>query len=95
MNTSAQTNPEKAKKSLPVIDIEAELRDGALRIMVANDLAGDDPDDLPDTEGAGVGIDNVRHRLQAVFGRRATLTAGEANGRFVATIAIPNVTLVP
>ena len=35
---------------------------------------------------AGVGLDNVRHRLEAVFGARASLTAGETDGRFVATI---------
>ena len=33
--------------------------------------------------------------IKAVFGRRASLTAGPANGRFVATISIPNVALAP
>ncbi len=86
-----------ARSTRPVeIRIEAELTGGALRIAVSNDLvAREATDELPDSEGAGVGIDNVRHRLHAVFGRRASLTAGPANGRFVATIAIPNVTLAP
>jgi hypothetical protein len=85
-----------ARSTRPIeIAIDAELSGGALRITVANDVARDQTDDLPDSEGAGVGIDNVRHRLQAVFGRRASLTAGPAGDRFVATISIPNVTLAP
>ena len=66
-----------ARSTRPIeIRIDAELSNGALRISVANDLASEEGGDLPDTEGAGVGIDNVRHRLNAVFGKRATLTAG-------------------
>jgi hypothetical protein len=85
-----------ARSTAPVeIAIDAELSGSALRITVANDIAPGDPDDLPDAEGAGVGIDNVRHRLQAVFGRRASLIAGPTGERFVATISIPNVTLAP
>ena len=85
-----------ARSTAPIeIAIGAELSGGALRITVANDVAKDDTDELADSEGAGVGIENVRHRLQAVFGRRATLIAGPAGERFVATIAIPHVTLAP
>ncbi len=85
-----------ARSTKPIeIRIDAELSNGALRISVANDIAAEKPDKLPDSEGAGVGIENVRHRLNAVFGKRATLTAGENNGRFVATISIPNVTFAP
>ena len=85
-----------ARSTAPIhIAIDAQLHEGALRITVSNDLSKDKTDKLPDSEGAGVGIDNVRHRLQAVFGKRASLTAGPAGGRFVATIAIPNVALAP
>jgi Histidine kinase len=83
-----------ARSTTPVeIGIEAALSNGALRITVSNDIAREGSDDLPDSEGAGVGIDNVRHRLQAVFGKRASLTAGPTGDRFVATISIPNVAL--
>ena len=79
-----------ARSSAPVeIAIDAEIRNGALRITVANCLTEAGGEELRGTEGAGVGLDNVRHRLQAVFGKRASLTAGPAGGRFVATIAIP------
>ena len=85
-----------ARSSAPVeIAIDAKLTGGALRISVANCLTKDETDDLPGAEGAGVGLDNVRHRLQAVFGKRASLTAGAAGDRFVATICIPDVKLAP
>jgi hypothetical protein len=85
-----------ARSSAPVeIAIDAELRNGALRITVSNCLTQSDGEELRGTEGAGVGLDNVRHRLQAVFGKRASLTAGAVGGRFVATIAIADVKLAP
>ena len=85
-----------ARSTEPVeVRIDAELNHAGLRITVSNDLAPDAAEKLPESEGAGVGIDNVRHRLNAVFGKRASLTAGPADGRFVATIAIPNVMLAP
>jgi hypothetical protein len=85
-----------ARSSAPVeIAIDARLMNGSLRISVSNCLTRDEIDHLPDAQGAGVGLDNVRHRLQAVFGRRASLTAGAAGDRFVATISIPDVKLAP
>ena len=85
-----------ARSTRPIeIGINAEIAAGALRIVVANDIASETMDDLPDSGGAGVGLENVRDRLRAVFGKRASLTAGPAGGRFVATISIPNVKLAP
>jgi hypothetical protein len=85
-----------ARSSAPVeIAIDAKLAGGALRITVSNCLTGEETDALPGAEGAGVGLDNVRHRLQAVFGKRASLTAGATGERFVATISIPDVQLAP
>ncbi|HYI47575.1 MAG TPA: histidine kinase [Allosphingosinicella sp.] len=85
-----------ARSSAPVeIAIDAKLTGGALRITVSNCLTGGAPDALPGAEGAGVGLDNVRHRLRAVFGKRASLTAGANGERFVATISIPDVQLAP
>jgi LytS/YehU family sensor histidine kinase len=85
-----------ARSTTPIeVCIVAALDGNALRITVSNDLAKEATEDLPDSEGAGVGIENVRHRLNAVFGKRASLTAGAVDGRFVATISIPNVTLAP
>ncbi|MDQ8755741.1 histidine kinase [Sphingosinicella sp. LHD-64] len=75
------------------IDIGAAISDGALRITVANDLAppGSNAEDLAD--GDGEGLDNVRRRIEAVYGQRVALTAGVAGNRFVVTIAIPEAQL--
>lgn len=73
------------------IRIHAVMEGRTLRIEVSNGLAPADADESADGGNAGVGLANVRHRLAAVYGKRATLTAGEAGGRFVATIRIPDV----
>ena len=77
------------------IGIEAEMKDGTLRITVTNSIWMGTALNLPDASGTGTGIDNVRHRLQAVFGKRATLTAGPVDDRFIATISIPGVAFAP
>ena len=74
------------------IGIDAEMTDGALRITVTNSIWMGTALNLPSASGTGVGIENVRHRLQAVFGKRASLTAGPVDDRYIATISIPNVT---
>lgn len=85
-----------ARSSAPIeIAIDARLTGGTLRITVSNCLTRDETEGGPAAEGAGVGLDNVRHRLQAVFGKRATLTAGPAGDSFIATISIPDVKLEP
>jgi LytS/YehU family sensor histidine kinase len=83
-----------ARSRAPVeIQIDAEVVNGALRISVANCLNASEHLELPDHRGAGVGLANVEHRLQAVFGKRASLTAGPAGNQFVATIRIPEIKL--
>jgi sensor histidine kinase YesM len=80
-----------ARSRAPVeIRIHAAMEGRTLRVEVANDLPSEDEDEHLEGAGAGVGIDNVRRRLEAVFGKRATLTAGNEAGRFVATIRIPD-----
>jgi sensor histidine kinase YesM len=80
-----------ARSRAPVeIRIHAVMEGAALRIEVANGLAPADSDEAVTGANAGVGLANVRHRLEAVFGKRATLTAGEVGGRFIATIRIPD-----
>jgi len=78
-----------ARSRAPVeIRIRAAMEGGTLCIEVANCLVAADADE-PETNG-GVGLANVRHRLEAVFGTRASLVAGERDGRFVAAIRIPD-----
>jgi hypothetical protein len=82
-----------ARSRAPIeIEVHAALEGSALRIQVANCLPASECDE-PAATGSGVGLANVRHRLEAVYGQRATLTAGPAAGRFVATIRIPNAQL--
>lgn len=83
-----------ARSRVPVtIEIAAEIENGTLCITVANDLIESTGIILRGTEGAGVGLDNVRHRLTAVFGQRASLTAEADGDRFVATICVPEIKL--
>lgn len=83
-----------ARSRAPVtIEIHADIEGETLRIRVANDLIESTGIILRGTEGAGVGLDNVRHRLAAVFGQRASLTAGPDENRFVATLEVPAVKL--
>jgi hypothetical protein len=71
------------------VRIEAKLDDGQLCIRVINDKA---PDGGPAVVGgAGVGLLNVRQRLHAVFGEKASLVAVADGCRYIATISIPGV----
>ena len=81
-----------ARSSAPVaIEIDAAIDGGCLCIKVANCVADTESEPLRDNAGAGVGLANVERRLQAVFGKRASLDAVRENGRFVATICIPEI----
>ncbi len=75
------------------IEIDATVDERTLCVTVVNSVPRETTglSDLRGTTGAGVGIINVRRRLEAVFGQRATLDAGLDDGRFVARIRIPEV----
>jgi signal transduction histidine kinase len=76
------------------IDIHAHVEGDELCIRVANCVA---PDAEINRVGknvpgrTGVGLLNVRQRLQAVYGKAATLTAAPTGATFVATICIPRI----
>lgn len=67
------------------IRLDAHCRDGNLSITVANDF---DPDAPPRRKG-GVGLANVRQRLEARYGDRATFAAKAETGRFCVAITFP------
>ena len=69
------------------ISITGQVQDGHLAIRVANCVASDPTGPVP-TSG-GVGLINVKRRLEAVYGKAASLSAGREDGRYVATISIP------
>jgi len=69
------------------LDVKAEVAHGKLCITVADTGLGFG---RAGTAGTGVGLANVRERLQLLYGARATLTIAEnPGGGTVATIALP------
>jgi two-component system sensor histidine kinase AlgZ len=67
------------------IRLEAQCRDGNLAITIENDY---DPD-APPRRRSGVGLANVRHRLTARYGERATFAVNTEGGRFRVAIVVP------
>ena len=82
-----------ARATEPVkIEISGEVADGQVCIRVCNCLIPERERTLRGLIGPGVGIANVRRRLEAVFGEQATLVAEPEGEKFVATICLPEVT---
>jgi len=72
------------------ISIEAHAEDGKLRIDVENCLpAGAEEPRGADRPRSGVGLKNVRRRLEALYGNAAGLTAEARDNSYVATITLP------
>jgi sensor histidine kinase YesM len=71
------------------VTIRAAIEDGQLCITVKNDKVTDDP--RIRAGGTGVGLLNVRRRLQAVYGEAASLTTERTPEGYIATICIPGV----
>ncbi|HEY0325463.1 MAG TPA: sensor histidine kinase, partial [Allosphingosinicella sp.] len=69
------------------ININGEVKDCALRITVANCVSADQT--APTHPSSGVGLINVRQRLEAVYGKAANLEAGVKGDRYQAVITIP------
>ena len=71
------------------INVHATVEDGDLCIRVENDSAlGGGDVGLP---RSGVGLVNVQRRLEAVYGRAASLTAERTESGYRATICIPEI----
>ena len=67
------------------VRIEAVREGSLLRLMVENPV----DDDAPTRRGTGVGLDNVRRRLEVFGARDARLLAGREGGRFRVTLTLP------
>ncbi len=72
------------------IAIDASVRDGELCIIVRNCIPEGSERQKIRGRG-GVGLLNVRRRLEAVYGKRASLVADAQDDRYVATICIPEI----
>ena len=67
------------------IRIAAQVRDGSLRLAVENEV----DEDVVARPGQGVGLENVRRRLDAVSARDARLDTAREDGRFRVTLTLP------
>ena len=67
------------------VTIRAEKRPVSLVVAVENPCDAD----RPAGRGTGLGLRNVRERLQSEYGGDAVLQSGESSGRFVARIELP------
>jgi hypothetical protein len=67
------------------VHISAQAQDGRLRLTVADTGRG-----FADSIGTGVGLENIRERLAALYGDNAKLTLeSNAAGGVIATIEVP------
>jgi sensor histidine kinase YesM len=76
------------------IDIQASVQGGELCIRVTNCVSADAESNQVRRQGSqrkGVGLMNVRRRLEAVYGKSATVVAEPVDNSFVATICIQNI----
>jgi sensor histidine kinase YesM len=74
-----------AQRDQGEIVLSAVVDGASLRVSVADNGAG-----FSSVGGTGVGLSNIRQRLEALYGSRAWLEVGvPAEGGFVATIVIP------
>jgi LytS/YehU family sensor histidine kinase len=67
------------------IRVQAARNNGSLQIEVADTGPGFSLDSLPE----GHGLDNLRHRLQVLFGDAADLRVGRAEGWATVTFRVP------
>jgi len=67
------------------IRLQAEVQDGRLGIMVENDR----DDEAPPRRKSGVGLKNVRSRLEARYGKDATFRIEPSEDRFRVSITLP------
>jgi LytS/YehU family sensor histidine kinase len=68
-----------------MIRLEASVRDGRLTILVENDR----DEEAPVRKRNGVGLKNVRSRLEARYGKEATFRADTDEDKFRVTMSLP------
>ena len=74
------------------INVRAEVQDGQLIVQVQDSGVGFAPGtpDAPGTTGSGIGLSNIRARLQLLYGARASLqTSSPSTGGACVTITVP------
>ena len=66
------------------IDVKVEIEDGKLRFQCRNSKA-----DKPNEEKGGVGLANVRQRLNLLYDQNYTLNIDDASGVYIVELTIP------
>jgi len=74
-----------------VIEVRAQLEDGLLFLHVSNDLPGDYDERKSAQEGrdSGIGLLNIGHRLDLLYGERGSIETAIEDARFCVTVSIP------
>ncbi|NUN69503.1 MAG: histidine kinase [Bacteroidetes bacterium] len=67
------------------VSVTAQLKNGRLFITVENPVE----EDGPRKKGAGMGVEIVRQRLQALYGSNGDLRTGSSGGTFQAVLFLP------
>ena len=67
------------------VEVSGECLDGTLRLSVSNPC---DPD-RPASDGQGIGLNNVRSRLELLYGSRARFTTHDLGSEFRVEIQLP------
>ncbi|MBA2238696.1 MAG: histidine kinase [Lysobacter sp.] len=75
-----------------VVEITVEQRDSSIVISVSNDLPAPD---RSANRGHRIGQASTRARIEALAGDRGRLVTSVENGRYVATITLPQVAVAP
>lgn len=71
------------------IEIEADYKDNAIELAVINKSNGDEQIDERSIDGLGIGLDNIKSRLELQFGKKAALRRGpNLNGGYEVRIII-------
>jgi two-component system sensor histidine kinase AlgZ len=71
------------------VRFEAHVTDGRLTLSLENPIEGH----ARPRRGSGVGLENVRRRLDAAYGRDAAITAGPGDGVFRVELSLPRVVI--
>ena len=70
------------------VRIDTRVREGRLILSIENPVEG-----RPRRGGSGVGLENVRRRLDAAFGRDADMTSSGADGVFRVVVTMPRLVM--
>lgn len=68
-----------------LIRLDTRVGDGRLTVLVENDR----DDEAPSRKRNGVGLKNVRSRLEARYGKNATLSTNASEDKFRASLSLP------